>query len=414
MQKNKLVIQILGGLALYLISTTLSFGLFSLANGKSSGEVATPLPGQRESGFRIDMTAPKTQVCPLNGGKFTIAEENSWKTKRPILAMMENSAESRPPSGLARADIVYEAVAEGGITRFMGVFYCNVAAKPVVIAPVRSSRIYFINWAQEYGDKPIYVHVGGANNSCASCPGGIKIPGTVDPKVLAVEYLSDLGWRVAGGNDFDTTFDNGAPVFLRNPDRLDHEVATEHTMQVFIDEAYKEAAKRNLGAKDSEGVAWDKQSFSSNKTYRPWKFTADSPTKDVAVSPIKLGFWSGTPLYDVEWRYNKTTNSYLRFNGGKAHVDLEEGNAQIFAKNVVIQYVEEDDEIDKEGHTFIETTGTGDAVVFQNGKAAIVGTWEKIGEDGRTIFSDETGKEISFVGGPIWIEAVPTYSKVTY
>ncbi len=402
---KKLVIQILGGLALYLISTTLSFATFSLIGGKPNGEVATPLPGQRESGFRIDVAAPKTEVCPLNGGKFTVAERKSWETKRPIAAMIENSAESRPPSGLGRADIVYEAVAEGGITRFMGVFYCNVAAKPVIVAPVRSSRIYYITWAEEYGNNPLYIHWGGANDSCQTCPGGEKLAGTIDPRVNAIGYLSDLGWSGGSGNDLDG-MGIGLPVFLGNEDRLDHPVAPEHTKEVFIDEAYKEAQARGFAFKDSEGVAW-------NQSYTSWKFTTDSPVKTGVVSSIKFSFWDNAPLYDVEWKYDAASNSYLRFNGNKPHTDLEESNAQIMAKNVVVQYVKEEDEIDKEGHTFIKTVGTGDAIIFQNGKA-IEGTWEKASEDGRTVFSDSNGVEIKFVGGPIWIEAVPTYQKAIY
>jgi len=77
-------------------------------------------------------------------------------------AMIENHLDSRPPSGLSRADVIYEAVAEGGITRFLTVFYCGVASEDVRIGPIRSARIYFLDFASEYGDKPLFVHQGGA------------------------------------------------------------------------------------------------------------------------------------------------------------------------------------------------------------------------------------------------------------
>ena len=74
--------------------------------------------------------------------------------------MIENHAEARPQSGLSYADVVYEAVAEGGITRFMGVFYCGIAVRNVNLAPVRSARTYFLPWVLEYD--ALYNHVGGA------------------------------------------------------------------------------------------------------------------------------------------------------------------------------------------------------------------------------------------------------------
>ncbi len=402
MEKKKIIISAVLGVVLYLVSTGASYAIFNSLQFSGSKEIASPLPG-KQSGFRVDVSKPKTEICPINGEKYTKAEKDLWDTKRPIVAMIENHADSRPPSGISRADVVYEAVAEGGITRFMAVFYCGVQAKPVTIAPVRSARIYFIHWAQEYGDNPIFLHVGGANNSCPKCPGGVKEPGTVAKNVMAIEYLGQLGWQGANGNDFDNP---GLPVFQRNDGRLDHEVATEHTMQVYIDEAYKAAEQRGWAAKDSDGNLW-------NKNFISWKFNDGSPTKEAVVGDIKFGFWSNQPLYDVEWKYDQQTNSYLRFNGGKTYTDLEENNVQISAKNVVVMTVEEKDEVDKEGHTFIETVGTGKATIFQNGKA-IKGEWSKEAEDARTKFTDQNGKEINFVRGPIWIEAVPDYSTVTY
>jgi len=70
------------------------------------------------SGFKIDPNAPKTEACPLSGQLFAKAERQIWEGRRPLTVMIENHEESRPQSGLNKADIVYEAVAEGGITRF--------------------------------------------------------------------------------------------------------------------------------------------------------------------------------------------------------------------------------------------------------------------------------------------------------
>lgn len=406
MEKKKILTILVSGLTLYLISTGVSFASFSWLKGREGQGTASPLPGQKESGFNVDLSAPKTEVCPINGAKFTKEEKNIWEKRRPLTVMIENHLDSRPPSGLSRADVVYEAVAEGGITRFLGVFYCGVSAKNVNIAPVRSARIYFIHWAQEYGDRPLFMHVGGANNFCPDCPGGVKMPGHVSSKVRAIEYLAGIGWRIGRGNDFDTTFDSGFPVMWRNYDRLDHVVATEHTVMASTDEAFKQAEKRDLAFNDEKGNPW-------NKNFVAWKFADDNPVKEEIISSVKFEFWANAPKYEVDWQYDQTNNTYLRFNGGEAHTDLEENNLQLAAKNVVVMIVEEEDIIDKEGHTFIETIGGGKAVVFQNGKA-IKGTWRKEKAETRTKFFDENGKEINFVRGTIWIEAVPNYSKVEY
>ena len=377
---------------LYLLSTGVSLAVFSFVK-KSPGELTSA--EIKESRSRINLNLPKTEECPLNGGMFTKVEGEIWESHRPITAMIENHSESRPPSGLSKADVIYEIVAEGGITRFLGVFYCNTAAEEVKIAPVRSARIYFIDYASEYGDKPIFMHVGGANDFSGS--------GDTTKEVRALETLETIGWRFPRGNDFDTTYDSGFPVFWRNYERLDHEVATEHTMMASLDAAYEEAAKRGLGAKDKKGTAWDKNFVS-------WKFDDDKPAGGVAE--ISFGFWEGKPDYDVTWKYDSGNNKYLRFNGGKEHIDLE-NKEQLSAKNVVILFAKERGPVDRNMHMSYTTTGTGEALIFQNG-TVITGTWEKDSRTDRTKFLDEKGKEITFVRGVIWIEVVPAGNNVNY
>lgn len=388
--QSKNFVTALSFVGVYLVATGASLLIFSLT---SASGPAVPLDENGKP--RVDLSAPKTEICPLNGAKFTKAEREIWEKHRPITSMIENHADSRPPSGLSKADVVYEIVAEGGITRFLGVFYCGVSAEEVKIAPVRSARIYFIDYAAEYGDRPIFMHVGGANNFSGS--------GDTAREVRALETLESMGWRVPKGNDFDTIYDSGFPVFWRNYERLDKQVATEHTMMVSLDAAFEEAEKRGLAAKDEDGVAWDKKFVS-------WKFTEDKAAG--SVSGISFKFWDGKPEYDVEWKYDSANNQYLRFNGGKEHKDLENGS-QLSAKNVVILLAKERGPVDRNLHMFYTTTGTGDALVFQNGQATIA-TWSKKTRTDRTKFTDKSGKEITFVGGPIWIEVVPAGNEVNY
>lgn len=403
--KRKLTLTILGGFLLYLASVGVSFAAFRYLGGPVGPGFKTPEEVE-EARARVDLSAPKTEACPLNGGMFTKAEKKIWERRRPLTVMIENHAESRPQSGLASADVVYEAVAEGAITRFLAVYYCGASAQDTKLAPVRSARVYFIDWASEYGQNPLYVHVGGANNFCPNCPGGVKPRGTTDRKVRALEMLVDIGWRRRGGNDLDPGLDVQFPVFARDYDRLGHPVPTEHTMASSTDKLWEEGHKRGFNAVDDEGEKWD-EDFTS------WKFKKDAKSDQQGnVDEIKLEFWSGYEEYAVRWQYDQENNRYLRFNGGEAHKDLN-NDEQIAAKVVVIQMTQEQGPVDEEKHIYYRTTGKGQAIIFQDGQA-IKGTWTKASRESRTKFTDSRGKEIELNRGPIWIEIIPHHQEVQY
>ncbi|MGB6839017.1 MAG: DUF3048 domain-containing protein [Microgenomates group bacterium] len=380
-------------LGLYLLSTGASWAIFSYLKTEPASLISGGLDESR-SGI-LDL--PRTEKCPLNGGMFTKIEKDIWETRRPITTIIENHADARPQSGLSKADIVYEAVAEGGITRFLAIFYCGAAAEDVKIAPVRSARVYFIDWAAEFGIKPIFMHVGGANDYSGF--------GDTVKNARALELLETLGWRIPRGNDFDTTYDSGFPIFWRDYERLGRQVATEHTMVASLDAAYEQAEERGFGTKDSDGDAWD-------ENFIEWKFADDSPSNQPTAREISFEFWSNKDEYAVIWKYDSESNSYLRYNDGSALLD-HETKEQLLAKNVVILFVKETGPVDRNKHMMYTTTGEGETLIFQNGEV-IEGTWEKDSRTDRTRFYDEEGKEISFVRGQIWIEAVPAGNTIDY
>jgi hypothetical protein len=385
-------------LGLYILSAGISWAIFRGGSNGLSGLVG--LAAKRD---QVD-ELPKTEECPTNGAMFTVPEREIWETRRPLTFMIENSAEARPLEGLHKADIVYELVAEGGVSRFLGVFYCGVSAENVRLAPIRSARIFFIHLASEYGDKPIFGHVGGANRLCGHCEGGLKPAFEASPKIDAISELLNLGWRVRNGNDFDTTWDIGYPVFSRDTSRPGADKDLAHTMFAFTDDIYAEAEERGL-THEEDGQPW-------LENFRQWKFKDDKPAGNPQATEISFEFWRNKPDYDVVWEYDSANNQYLRNNGGQPFVDWKSGT-QIAAKNVVVQFVEEEGPVDKELHMYYEVVGEGDAIIFQNGEA-IEGSWEKKTRDSRTIFYDEDGNEIEFVRGPIWIEGVPEGNNIVY
>jgi len=384
--KSKLFL-IIGGLLIYLASAGVSYGAFRFLGGGQT--LLSPVDITPGSGFKIDPNAPKTEACPLNGQLFSKAERQIWEQRRPLTVMIENHQESRPQSGLSKADVMYEAVAEGGITRFLAVFYCGAVAEEVTIGPVRSARTYFMDFASEYGDYPLYAHVGGAN-----------VPGPAN----ALGQIGDYGW-LDKGNDLNQ-FSLGFPVFWRDYERIGHPVATEHTMYSTSEKLWEVAQKRGLTNVDEEGNEWDAD-------FIQWQFKDEAKLDDRGdVNKIEFSFWKNNPEYAVRWEYQKDNNNYLRFNDSQPHKDLN-NDSQLQAKTVIIQFMKEKGPIDGEKHMLYTTTGSGKALIFQDGEV-IDTTWVKAKRQSRTKFTNSSGKEISLNRGPIWIEIVPVGNEVQY
>lgn len=330
----------------------------------------------------------KTEECPINGQLFGKSTREKWEKRRPLGIMVENSTAARPQSGLSSADVIYEAVAEGGITRFLAIFFCQDAT---YVGPVRSARIYFIKILEEYGRNPLYAHVGGANT-----PGPANALGEID----------DLGWGLYNDlNQFGVPF----PNFWRDYERLPGRI-TEHTVYTATTKLWDYAkSKRTLTNVDKKKRAWD-------ETFEKWKFKDDSkPSERGDLTKISFGFWDiFASEYAIEWNYDKIANIFKRVNGGSPHLDKNTGK-QLEVKNVVIVYSRESSANDgyPGGHILYKLTGSGKGLVFQDGRVIDI-TWSKKNEESRMKFYDETGKELSLLRGQIWVEILPIGNKVTY
>lgn len=397
MSKQKIFHLSLIGFTLYVISSVLSFGAFSFFGQKKTTTtlVTSPLPGSgatpKASKYKIDSSLPRTELCPLNGMKYTKKEQDIWKKRQPLAVSIENSLDSRPQSGLSLADIVYEITVEGGVTRFLGIFYCGASLGNISIAPVRSARANMVTIVSEYN--ALFNHVGGANRI------GDNVEKT-DPKADAIGQIAQ--YQIKDMDQYGISF----PDCFRNYDRLEHPVATEHTMVCMSDNLFRLAAKRGWTNGDDEGTPWD-------KNFLLWKFKGDAnEDKRGNQKPISFGFWSGYTTYDVTWNYDRTSNTYKRINGGKPQTDLETAE-ELSAKNVVIQFAKEYRQVDANLHNLYDIIGEGKALIFFDGNA-LAGTWKKTSRTARTKFYDGQGSEVVFNGGPIWIEIVPVGNEVTY
>lgn len=412
---NPKLIKTSGYIGLFFIITGISYLLFDHFLPASSHSFLTSIKNKTNQDNTADSntdndtiySGPKTEVCPINGQLYTKEEKAIWSTRRPLMVMIENHSNSRPQSGLQGADIVYEAVAEGGITRFMGVFYCGVIAESESnkydLGPVRSARTYFLDLASEYSDYPLYNHVGGANCSAATS-GGVC---TTAKKAQAIEQIASYGWNTSGTWGDLSQFSLSYKVCRREPERTGEVKATEHTMYCSSKELYNVASDRGLtNITESKNNSWD-------KNYRSWLFKQDDKSSSSpTASNISFDFWSGYKDYSVNWKYDSAKNNYIRYNGGEEHIDFNTQKA-ITAKNIVIQFAKETRSVDEHLHNLYDVIGNGNGVLIQNGVKTEI-TWSKTNRVSRTIFKDKSGKEINFIPGNIWVEILPTGTAVSY
>lgn len=291
-----------------------------------------------------------------------IVVEEGKENLYPLAIMVENLVTTRPQSGLNKANVVYEAFAEGGITRFLAIY---ATSDPIIeIGPVRSARDYFLDWVSEYN--AFYAHAGGSPSSLR----------------LIKEYkLLDLD-QISGDH----------PYFWRDQSRA---TAPEHTL-------FTSSELLTYALRDKE--------IPDEGDFEPWLFKEEAPLSERPEEPKKITIDFSTFSYKVEYDYNRENNYYLRINGGEPHLDFKT-QEQLFAKNVIVQYVKT--RLTDPLRLAMETIGEGGALIFQDGEM-INGTWKKDNREERTRFYDSDGNEIRFNPGPIWIEVVPTDRNVEY
>ena len=292
---------------------------------------------------------------PLTGRLVPVSEARRY----PLAVMIENHPDARPQSGLADAGLVYEAYAEGGITRFMAVYVEGNITE--TIGPVRSVRTYYLDWATEI--KAILAHVGG--------------------NMDALDLISS-------SNVYNLDqFANGSTYWRDNNRYAPHNVYT--TLQ-----RLRDTAKAN-----GDNI--------NNPSYPTFHYKDPAP---VASRPESAEFsvnYGGS--YNVKWVYDKAGNTYSRYIAGTADVDAA-NSKQIKASNIIVQVVPQANIITRIGEQGLklDTVGTGAAKVVADG-VTIDATWKKLSGQ-KTRFYDSSGKEIKLNRGVTWIEIVPPW--VTY
>ncbi|HUD81046.1 MAG TPA: DUF3048 domain-containing protein [Patescibacteria group bacterium] len=307
------------------------------ASGAKSNTVASKLTG--------------LQVAPAVAGSTVTA------------IMVENSDEARPQSGLSQAGIVFEALAEGGVTRFL-TLYQEGQGQTTSIGPVRSARSYFIDWMMPFN--AAYAHVGGS------------------PAALA--EIQTLGVR-----DMDQ-FYNGNYYTRVSSREAPHNVYTSIATLMPLEQ--------------SKG--W------TTSTFTGWPRKADAPLKKATTTSIDFDI-SGADMA-AHYQYDPKLNSYLRSEAGAPMIDANT-NQQLEPKVVIAIVVPwTNGALDASGayYTVYSDIGDGQADVFEDG-TVITGVWEKDSQSGQIRFiNTATNKPIDLNAGQTWITVVGDPSEISY
>lgn len=281
--------------------------------------------------------------------------------KLPVTGVMvENSDFARPQSGLGQAGVVFEAIAEGGITRFLALFQDTA---PTNVGPIRSARPYYEQWA--LGFDAGYAHVGGSPDA-----------------------LKDINtWSVRDLNEFY----NGSYYHRIKSRAAPHNVYTGiPTLQQLE----------------------DKKGFTSSH-YTGFARKADAPAKSPTAATIK--FTLSGPDYNVAYYYNAHANGYERNEAGAPMIDANT-STQIAPKVVIAMVVPlSRGALDATGAYYSDynVIGSGPAYIFQDGTVT-VGQWTKSNNASQILFTDGSNTPVKLNAGTTWITAVAGKNDVSY
>lgn len=304
--------------------------------------------------------------CPLTGEP---PADAALLATRPINIRVDNSAESRPQVGLGRADVVWETLAEGGITRFTATYHCR---QPETVGPVRSARLIDLQLTPMLD--AILVHVG------------------------AAQQVTDMIWA-APFADRDMDEWAGDPAFYR------------------VDQAPVSWLRTYTTGANIAAVAEQRAIRAAARPLRGWLFDPTPPPGAAgAAAAISIPYTPGTSS-DVAYRYDSASGRYLRFQGTQPHIDRASGQ-QLAADNVLLLWAAETVTPiveDKLGNRSLHyaLTGSGRGLLFRDGQRW-QGEWRREGENVLVRLVDPaTGSPLPLRPGQTWVQIAPTTLTVT-
>lgn len=344
------VVAVVGGVVVVAIIG----GLIVIATRDSSQSAASKAPEVKQEEKTPEPPPPPPKYYSQLTGLEVADEATSKKQVKGI--MIENSPDARPQSGLKDAGVVFEAIAEGGITRFLALYQ---ESKPGLIGPVRSVRPYYVEWLAPF-DATV-AHVGGSKNALDTVRNGSFKD--VDQFFNPAYY-----WRAT---------DRYAP----------HNVYTNSEKQDAMNQA---------------------KGFTSSK-FTGFTRKDDAPRAKPDATKINIDI--SYNLFNVSYQYDQPTNSYFRYLAGQKHLDREGGH--ILAKVAIVMKVPASLGLEDGYRLQMQTNGSGEVTVFQDG-GVTKGTWAKRDRSSQITFTNLSGEPILLNRGPVWISVIAPDKSTTW
>lgn len=341
------------------------------------------------------INTPQQIYSPLTGE--VLASESQVSAPTYCIQTPNGTDGARPQAGLNEAGVVFEAIAEAGITRFAAIYQNPQSA---VIGPIRSLRLYYLEWDTPF-DCTI-VHAGGADDALAALrAGGYK------DLTENYTYMYRGTYRNRLWNNLFTT-----ASYLK-------QFSTDKGYNVSNVNGFKRMTPEESNREYIDNLAEEKLVITSPTT---------NNTSELAprVSSVNL-FFGNVPTYNVSYSYDLASNTYKRsYGNGNTHEvyacpaeSLGERNpedvcvlTQMSPKVVIAMVVSEKKAADNY-HEDIQAIGSGNAYIFQNG-LAIKGTWNKASRGDQIKFFDDDNNEIKLAPGQTFVSAIPAYGGVEY
>jgi len=272
-------------------------------------------------------------------------------TGRAVAVMVNNHPSARPQSGLPQADIVYEVLVEGNVTRFLAVYQSE---QPNKVGPVRSARDYYIELAKGYDS----LYVAHGNSLTAE-------------RMLKSGYIDNLNGLYYDGTLFERASFRKAPHnsyiqfknIMKGAEQKDYDMDTEPDSLTFL--AEKEVEKLSGVAANKISISYYDQVFSST------------------------------------FEFDKDSEKYKRFSNGVQTADYDSKDPVLVDNVFVVETAHK--VVSDVGHREIDLTSGGRAFLFQKGQMFEV-EWENV--DGR-ILPYANGKPVGLIPGKTWINIIP-------
>ncbi len=329
----------------------------------------------------------------------------------------------RPQAGLTQADIIFEAIAEAGITRFAAIFQ---NAGTGAIGPIRSLRPYYLDWDTPF-DCTI-VHAGGSDEAMNALRAGGQRDLNENLSYMWREQNTGRGWNNLFTSPTKMREFNEAHGYNKSHiTGFPHLTPTEaeeirNSRYNLTENCNDEGENCEIIVEPAENTNPEAEAGSNSDA------SEDNASEDSFISATRINLRLGnSSIFNIAYNYDPITNSYPRsYANGEPHLvydcpsDLTEPNTKTdcgdlvqLTPNAVIAMVVKEKRMADNYHEDITTLGSGTAYIFQNGEV-IEGTWTKNSQKDQISFRNQNDNVIKLTPGQLWITAVPEYGGVTW